>query len=120
VTTLGWAYLALGALVAVMAGGYWLASYENAGSTMLVLAGALAVVIGGYLVGVARGAGGPSDEKGTEEPYLPHASIWPFWTGLSCLILANGLALGLWGLIPGAIGLALSLTGYARQSRLRT
>ena len=118
----GRAYLVLGGAVLVMAALYWFTSYENAGTAMLVLAACLALAIGGYLAYTARRTtGSTSDgaEGGTTEPYLPHASAWPFFVGVAALVSANGLALGPWALIPGLIGLGGALMGYAGQSRRR-
>ncbi len=113
----GRAYLALGALIAVMTALYWFTSYESAGTAMLLLAACLALFIGLYL---ARAARGPTVHAGDETtPYLPHASAWPFFVGVAALVTLNGLALGLWALVPGAIALAGALVGYAGQSRRR-
>ena len=108
---------------------YFATSSEDAGSTMLLLAGGMALIIGGYLAVQARKhtdagdpereGGGGSDEPAEEEAYLPHASVWPFGLGMGLVVLANGLALGLWALIPGALLTATSAWGYARQSRRR-
>jgi hypothetical protein len=49
----------------------------------------------------------------------PAPSIWPFWIGVAWVLLANGLALGLWAFIPGAVLLAMALHGWVRQSRQR-
>lgn len=116
---IGWAYLALGAAVAVMAGVYWFTSYEDAGTAMLVLAACLALFVGLYLALTARRATAQGLEEADPEPYLPHASAWPFFIGVAALVTANGLALGLWALVPGLIGLAAALVGYAGQSRRR-
>ncbi|MEO5679334.1 MAG: cytochrome c oxidase subunit 4 [Acidimicrobiales bacterium] len=114
----GQAYLGLGALLVVMAALYWFTSYENAGAIMLLLAACLALLIGAYLAWAARQTTTePADEA--DGPYLPHASAWPFFIGVAVLVTANGLALGLWALVPGAIGLVLALIGYAGQSRRR-
>lgn len=118
----GRVYLVLGGAVLLMGAVYWFTSYENAGTAMLVLAACLALAIGGYLAYTARRTtGSTSDgaEGGTAEPYLPHASAWPFFVGVAALVSANGLALGPWALIPGLIGLGGALVGYAGQSRRR-
>ena len=113
----GRAYLGLGALIGLMTILYWFTSYESAGTAMLLLAAGLALSIGLYL---ARAARGTTTHAGDETaPYLPHASAWPFFVGVAALVTLNGLALGLWALVPGAIGLAGALVGYAGQSRRR-
>ncbi len=109
---------------------YGVTSAEEAGTTMLLLAGGMALIVGGYLMVQARshadagdpdrpGEGGAGDPAAQGEAYLPHASIWPFGVGMGLVVMANGLALGLWALIPGALLSASSLWGYARQSRRR-
>lgn len=52
-------------------------------------------------------------------PYLPHASIWPFAMGVGAFVVANGPALGLWALLPGAVLLGAAVLGFCRQSRYR-
>lgn len=113
-------YLVLAAAVALIAAVYWFTSYENAGTVMLVLAACLALVIGVYLALTARRAAALGTEEADRDPYLPHASTWPFFVGVAALVTVNGLAIGLWALVPGLIGLAVALTGYATQSRRRS
>ena len=112
--------LFLGMAVFLIIGGtiYVIFSDESAGKVLLLLAAGLGLIIGGYLeLNVAATADeGAENEEGL---YLPHASIWPFWLGVGALVIANGFALGLWGLIPGAILMGLALLGFAKQSRLR-
>ena len=124
-STTGRVFLALGAFLVVVSVIYGVTSGEEAGTAMLALAGALALLIGEYL---RRGAvgGEPVDTTGgsgaatvPEGAYLPHESIWPFWLGVGALVVFNGLALGLWGLIPGGIITAVAVWGFARQSRRR-
>ena len=116
----GWAYVALAALIGTKATVYFLTTDEGAGVTMLVLAACLAAFIGVYLALTARRATAHRAPEAETDPYLPHASTWPFFVGVAALVMANGLAIGLWALVPGAIGLAVALTGYAVQSRRRT
>lgn len=118
----GWAYLVLGGAVALIGAVYWFTSYENAGTAMLLLAACLALAIGGYLAFTARrttGSTAEGAEGGGSEPYLPHASAWPFFVGVAALVSAHGLALGPWALVPGLIALGGALVGYAGQSRRR-
>jgi hypothetical protein len=125
VRTVARALLAVGAFLGAVALGYGIASGEEAGTVMLALAAGLALLIGGYLVSAP-------DERAPLEPaasgrsgheasaaYLPHASVWPFWIGLGAVIVGNGLALGLWGLLPGTIVTVVGVIGFARQSRHR-
>ncbi|MBW3574636.1 MAG: cytochrome c oxidase subunit 4 [Actinobacteria bacterium] len=108
---------------------YWLTSREDAGTTMLLLAAAMALSVGGYLAVQSRKHTDPAGDgdhgDGQVEPaadveaYLPHASVWPFAMGMGLVVMANGLALGMWALVPGALLTGSSLYGYARQSRRR-
>jgi hypothetical protein len=53
------------------------------------------------------------------EHYLPHASAWPLAIGLGAATVANGLVLGLWVIVPGAVLMALGIGGFVRQTRRR-
>ena len=120
---------AVGAFVLLGAAVYWFTSYEESGTTMLALAGALGLMIGGYLhlEGRRLPEPGADDDGGGEQgpvaalddAYLPHASVWPFVVGGGAVLLANGLLLGLWAAVPGAIVLVAGVVGFARQSRHR-
>ncbi|HET9442961.1 MAG TPA: cytochrome c oxidase subunit 4 [Acidimicrobiales bacterium] len=123
--------LAVAGFLVLLSAVYWFLSYEEAGSILLLLAAGLALVTGAYLVASTRqgrtaepGPGGSALEaegEGAEASglYLPHASVWPLGVGIGSVVLANGLALGLWAVVPGAIVLTGALVGYARQSRHR-
>jgi hypothetical protein len=119
-------FLVVGAAVLAVFGVYWLWSYESAGSTMLLLAALAGLAIGGYLWLLARRYPDPAepDEPGAtadlEGLYLPHASVWPLLIGIGALLLANGLALGLWALGPGLVVLLAALGGLVHQSRHRS
>lgn len=117
-------YLIFGGIgVAILAWGvlYWLTSYEDAGTVMLLLAAALLLSTAAYLFVQHRRLEAPADagDEAVIEPWFPHASIWPFGMGLSGFLVANGLVLGLWFVIPGVLLLAASTLGYARESRRR-
>lgn len=116
-------FLGIGAAVLVMTVLYGVTAREEIGTTMLLLAAGLAAMAGGYLAFQARRRVDPAATAGNrevaEEAYLPHASIWPLGMGAGCVVLANGLALGAWALVPGAMLTVASVWGYARQSRRR-
>lgn len=135
------AFLAIGALLAVVAAIYWFTSYEDAGSTMLSLAAVLGLWIGVYLwlrrshlQATAPGPGDPTLAVPTSEAsetvhahqdphdqlYLPHASIWPFTIGVGAAVAVNGLVMGLWVLAPGAVLAILAIAGFIHQSRHRS
>ncbi|MBW3574164.1 MAG: cytochrome c oxidase subunit 4 [Actinobacteria bacterium] len=109
---------------------YAAGSSEDAGTTMLLLSSAMALMIGAYLAvqsrkrtdpaqGAAPAPDGPTEPASAEGAYLPHASVWPFAMGMGLVVMANGLVLGMWALVPGALLAGTSLWGYARQSRRR-
>jgi hypothetical protein len=113
-------YLAIAAFLAVALVIYLLASYEWAGVVLLLVGAVMGVFMGGYLERQARvrvDAAAVGPPEGGE--YLPHASIWPFGLGMGALLMANGLALGLWAVLPGAALMAGSVWGFARQSKHR-
>ena len=115
--------LAIGAFLVMVSAVYWFFSYEEAGSVLLLLSAGLALIVGGYLWWATREHGNarfPAEQYEQEaEHYLPHASIWPLGVGAGSVVLANGLALGLWAAVPGSMLLAACVVGYARQSRHR-
>jgi hypothetical protein len=118
-----WIFLGVGAFVLVICAVYAVTAAEEAGTTMLLLGAGLGALAGGYLLYQARRATEPAaiggNRQAAEEAYLPHASLWPFGLGIGLVVMANGLALGAWALIPGAMLTAASVYGYARQSRNR-
>ena len=113
-------YLAIAGFLVVAFAIYLLASYEWAGVVLLLVGAVMGIFMGGYLERQARVRTDPAAVEGAAEgAYLPHASIWPFGLGAGALLMANGLALGLWAVLPGAALMAGSLWGFARQSKFR-
>jgi len=91
---------------------------------MLALASGLVLTIGGY-VGWQKPVPGPPLDEVTgqpedEQPWFPTASGWPFALALGIVLVANGLLLGLWLLLPAAAFLGFAVGGFIRQSRLRS
>src|SRR5690606_12296938 len=115
-------FLGIGAVVTIMAAIYLTTAYEAAGSVMLVLAATLSFVCGGYLVFYLRQPSEPAGDlkHGEHAQYLPHASIWPFWVGVAAFLLTNGLILGTWFLVPGAILMVAGIAGFVIQTRTRS
>jgi len=120
-------FLAIGLFVLVIGAIYWATAYEESGTVMLLLAGALSLWIGAYLWLRTRTEVSPEVGTSAEqtaaadhgEHYLPHASAWPFAIGLGAATVANGLVLGLWVIVPGAALMALGIGGFVRQTRRR-
>lgn len=104
---------------------YWLASYEEAGTVLLLISAVLALWVGIFLwlrrpnVPEAQVEVEAAVDVAEEEHYLPHASVWPFAIGLGGAAVGVGIVLGLWVLVPGLGVLALGLGGFVRQTRRR-
>lgn len=105
---------------------YGFLTKEAAGTTMLVLAGGLATLTAAYL-GLHKpsdvNVDEPASHTGVEDehaPWFPHASVWPFAIAGGAALVANGLLLGLWMVLPAGLVLGGALIGFSRQSRRRT
>jgi hypothetical protein len=114
-------FAGVGAFMLVISGVYWFLSYERAGTVMLVMAGGLALMISAYLgwKKPPRGTSVDEAEHEDDEPWFPHASGWPFALGAGLVLVANGLLLGLWLLLPAGAFLLYALAGFIQQSRVR-
>jgi len=121
---------AVGGFIVLIALLYWFVSYEHAGSTLLALAAVLALMTGAYLAWPRKGhASDEHEHEDGHEPepghdphdgvWFPEASIWPFAIGAGMALIANGLLLGRWLVIPAAVFLAWSIAGMIRQGRHR-
>jgi hypothetical protein len=118
-------FTGIGAFLFVLSIVYGFISKEPAGTTMLVLAGALATLTAAY-IGLHKPpsetdvdeASAPADDP-MDEPWFPHASIWPFAIGAGAVLVANGILLGLWMVLPAGLVLGGAVVGFSRQSRLR-
>lgn len=113
-------FLAIGLLVAVLAGIYWFTAYEDAGTVLLVLTAVLGLWYGIFLW-LQQRRFAHAEAAGPEPPaeYLPHASVWPLAIGLGTALVLNGFVLGIWVMVPG-VGLTLLGTiGFVRQTRRR-
>ena len=110
-------FLAIGVGLAVLAAIYAATAYEEAGTALLALAAVLGLFCAGYLWLRVRS---PADEpEATAEPFLPHASVWPFVVGVGAALVANGLLIGGWFALPGAALLAVGVGGFVRETRAR-
>ena len=116
-------FLGVGAFIAILAVVYWFVSYEDAGTTMLVLASCLALFCAVWLYlqdrkgRVAPAGDFPGDEQSA--PYLPDASVWPIAVAAGAALALNGLILGWAYAVPGAALLGLAVGGFVLQSRRR-
>lgn len=116
----------VGGFIVAIALLYWFVSYEHAGSTLLALAAVLALMTAAYVAWPRKGRE-PHDDDHQPEPghdphdgvWFPQASIWPFAIAAGMALIANGLLLGRWLVIPAAVFLAWSIAGLIRQGRHR-
>ena len=91
---------------------YWFTSYEDAGTTLLVLALGLGFIPGAYLL--TRSSRLPQDQPDADPErdgtgvvgLFPERSIWPFTLAAGAAFTGVGLVFGLWAALPG-IGLML-------------
>jgi hypothetical protein len=103
--------------------GIW-ADWEPAGTALLFLGTGLFAIVAGYLyfserLGRHEAGGDDVAVPEAEEPFLPHASIWPLEVGGGMSLTFCGIAMGRWVLIPGLILLVHGLAGWIIQSRHR-
>jgi len=119
------------AFVGGLAAIYWFTSYEQAGTTLLLLGGTAYAMLCGYLLIQAlrlrrakmsrpedRDDGRVADAEG-EVGYFPAATVWPAAIGLGAVLVALGLVFGFWFIVIGAIVLAGSVIGYAVEAQAR-
>jgi hypothetical protein len=96
---------------------------EYAGVVLLLLAGGLSLLTGGFL-GYARrhGLRQELDVEDYERPgelYLPQTSTHPVVMGAGLVMVAAGLAFGIWVLLPGVLVFGFGLYGFVKQGRAR-
>lgn len=116
----GLVFLGIGAFLLVIGVVYWFASYEDAGTVLLIGSAILSFFAGAYLLiqqrrfpvaaedepeaTLAEGAG--------EMGVFPTATAWPFLVGLGAVIMFNGLAAGVWIFVGGAVIFLAAVIGY--------
>ena len=113
----------IAAFIAVIAVVYWFVSYEHAGTTFLGLAAVMVMITGAYVAFPRKAVPDTGDHEPGHDPHdgvwFPEASIWPFAIGAGMVLVANGLLIGIWLLIPAVIFLGWALAGMIRQGRRR-
>jgi hypothetical protein len=118
-------FLALCAFFVVLTLIYWFVSdYEWAGTVLLALSAGLSALTGGFLVLLDR-RGGLREELEVEDYedrdvlFLPHASLRPFWVGCGIVLVAAGLPLGAWLILPGVVLIGVGVVGLVEEGRRR-
>jgi hypothetical protein len=104
---------------------YWLLSYEDAGSMMLLGSFLLGCVPGGYYLWWSRRMR-PRPEDDPDASLedgagvvgaFPGSSIWPFVLGLGATFVALALVFGAWTLGVGLFLGVAALVGIVHESR---
>jgi hypothetical protein len=109
-------------LVAIV---YWLSSYEDAGSVMLLGTSLLGTVPGAYYFWWSRRMSPrPSDDPEASLQdgagvvgAFPTSSIWPFVLGFGATLIALALVFGAWTLAVGLFLAIAALVGVIYESR---
>lgn len=117
--------LFVGCFFGCVALAYWLLSYEDAGTMMLLGTFLLGCVPGGYYLWWSRRMPKrPSDDpRATLEDgagvvgAFPSSSIWPFVLGLAATFTALALVFGVWTLGVGLFLAVSALVGVVYESR---
>lgn len=120
-----WVFLFLGCFVGTLSLVYLLTD-DDAGQMMLGVTSLFGLYLGAFFWLRWRSGSRPGHEAPATQPgsattgqYLPHASVWPFLIGVATFLIANGLILGTWFLVPGGLLMLAALIGFGRQSRRR-
>ncbi len=92
---------------------YGVTSHEPAGTTALLIASATFWFLALVARHVARTTPAGAEGEAAEVHVAP--TIWPLGFAISAVILALGLVLSPWILIPGAVGFVLCAAGWLRD-----
>jgi hypothetical protein len=122
-SALFWSYVA--AFGFVVGGVYWLLTYEDAGTSMLLFMGAAGTVIGGYLFLKMRTVHLIEDDPqarhqdaGQEEiGHFSSGSVWPILMAVGVTVGVLGFVFGRWMIVFGAIVFVWSTVGLMQESR---
>lgn len=123
--TEGLIFAGTAAFFAVVTTVYWFTSYEEAGSTMLLLTVGLGLIPGVWLLWWSRRmAPRPEDrpdadiDEGTGPVgSFPGATAWPATLALGAVIAANGMAFGIWPALPGFVLMLIAASGAILSGR---
>ena len=104
---------------------YWFTSYEEAGSTMLLLTVGLGLIPGVWLLWWSRRmAPRPEDRADAEIEdgagavgRFPGPTAWPATLALGAVLAANGMAFGIWPALPGFVLIFIAASGAIMSGR---
>lgn len=117
----------VGALAAI----YWFTSYEDAGTTLLILGAGMYAILAGYLFLQSRRLRNetprpedveepPAGQPETPVGFFPANSVWPAAMGLATVVTALGLVFGYWFFVIAAILFVGAIIGYAVEAQARS
>lgn len=110
---------------AVVTAVYWFTSYEEAGSTMLLLTVGLGLIPGVWLLWWSRRMA-PRPEDRTDADIedgagavgsFPGPTAWPATFALGAVLAANGMAFGIWPALPGFVLMFIAASGAILSGR---
>ena len=125
--TEGLVFLGTAAFFSVITAVYWFASYESAGSTMLLLTVGLGLLPGAWLLWWSRRmAPRPEDRADASQAdgagtvgAFPGPTAWPVILATGAVLAANGIAFGIWPAVPGVALMVIAACGAVVSSRPR-
>lgn len=123
--TEGLIFAATAVFFAVVASLYWFTSYEEAGSTMLLLTVGLGLIPGVWLLWWSRRmpprpedrADADIEEGAGAVGSFPGPTAWPATFALGAVLAANGLAFGIWPALPGLVLMSIAASGAILSGR---
>lgn len=98
---------------------YWVLSHDPTGTTALALGAGLGLLCGSYLLFTGRRFPPRPEDRGNAEitdgagvlGHFSPQSPWPVGIGFSGALIMLGFIFGLWILVIGAIGMAITVPG---------
>lgn len=121
----GLVFAGTAAFFAVVTALYWFTSYEEAGSTMLLLTVGLGLIPGVWMLWWSRRMSPrPEDrpdatmaEGAGAVGSFPGPTAWPVLLAGGAVLAANGIAFGIWPALPGFALIILAACGAIMSGR---
>ena len=111
---------------AVVAAIYWFTSYEEAGTTMLVLSVFFGLMPAVWLLWWARRMQPRPEDRDADQSEgagpvgrFPGPTAWPVTLAAGAVLAANGIAFGIWPAVPGFALVVLAACGAIMSGRPR-
>jgi hypothetical protein len=117
-------FLGSAAFALVISGLYWLVAHEPTGTALLVSMILAPGLMAAYAASASSGPSRPPEDRPDADPSAPDASVlgpvvpasvWPIALGGGSLLVAAGLAYGVWLLLPAGAVFLVTLVGLARE-----